>query len=64
MKVAYELSPETAEKLRTEAIRLGVSPEDLARAALTDLLATPDPEFEHVAARVVAKNHELYKRLA
>jgi hypothetical protein len=64
MRVAYELSPEQAERLRTEAIRLGVAPEDLARAALTDLLATPDPEFEQAAARVVAKNQELYKRLA
>jgi hypothetical protein len=64
MKLAFELSPSHAEKLRTEAERPGVSPEDLARAALVDLLATPDAEFQVVAARVVAKNHELYRRLA
>jgi plasmid stability protein len=64
MKLAFELPPAQADKLRAEAARLGLSPEDLARAALTDLLATPDTEFQMVAARVVAKNRELYKRLA
>ena len=64
MKVAFELPPTQADRLRTEAARLGLLPDDLARAALTDLLATPDAEFQAVAARVVAKNRELYKRLA
>jgi hypothetical protein len=41
-----------------------VSPEYLARAAVTDLMAAPDAEFQAVAARVVAKNQELYRRLA
>ena len=36
----------------------------LARAALTDLLATPDPDFESTARRVLDKNRELYRRLA
>jgi plasmid stability protein len=64
MKLAFELPPAQAERLRIEAARLGLSPEDLARAALTDLLATPDAEFEAAAARVIAKNRDLYKRLA
>ena len=64
MKLAVELPPAEAEKLRAEAERLGVSPEDLARAALTDLLSTPDPAFDAAARRVLAKNRELYKRLA
>jgi plasmid stability protein len=64
MKVSFELPPAQAERLRVEAARLGVSPEDLARAALTDLLAIPDAEFEAAAARVIAKNQDLYKRLA
>lgn len=64
MRVAFELPPAQAERLRVEAARLGLSPEDLARAALTDLLATPDAEFETAAARVIAKNRDLYKRLA
>jgi hypothetical protein len=64
MKLAFELSVQQAEKLRAEAERLGLAPEDLARAALSDLLATPDAEFHAVAARVVEKNRELYRRLA
>jgi hypothetical protein len=35
-----------------------------ARAALNDLLSAPDAEFQNVARRVLAKNSELYKRLA
>ena len=64
MKLAFELPSAQAERLRAEAERLGLSPEDLVRAALADLLATPDAEFQAVAARVVAKNQELYRRLA
>ena len=64
MKLAFELPPAQAEKLRAEAERLGISPEDLARAALTDLLANPDADFRAAASRVLAKNEELYKRLA
>jgi hypothetical protein len=64
MKLAIELPPAQADRLRAEAERLGLSPEDLARAALSDLLATPDAEFQQVAERVLAKNRELYKRLA
>ena len=53
-----------AEKLREEAQRLGVAPEELARAALADLLGTPDAEFRAVATRILHKNQELYRRLA
>ena len=64
MKLAIELPPAQAEKLRAEAERLGLSAEELARAALNDLLSAPDPEFQAVARRVVSKNQDLYKRLA
>ena len=64
MKLAFELPPAQAEKLRAEATRLGLSPEDLARAAVSDLLSTPDSEFQDAARRVLAKNRDLYKRLA
>jgi hypothetical protein len=64
MKLAIELPPAQADKLRAEAERLGLSAEELARAALNDLLSTPDLEFQDVARRVVTKNQELYKRLA
>jgi hypothetical protein len=64
MKLAFELPPAQAEKLRQRAERLGVSPEELALAALADLLAEPDDEFQSAAARVLRKNEELYRRLA
>ena len=63
MKLAFELPQAQAEKLRDEAKRLGLAPEDLARAALADVLGTPDAEFR-AAARILQKNQELYKRLA
>jgi hypothetical protein len=64
MKLAFELPPAQADKLREEAERLGLTPEDLARAALADLLGTPDAEFRAATARILQKNEELYRRLA
>jgi hypothetical protein len=64
MKLAFELPPAQAERLQKEADRLGVAPDELARAALTDLLANHDPEFETAARRVLDRNRELYHRLA
>jgi len=64
MKVAFELSVAQAEKLQREAERLGISPSDLARAVLADLLADRDEGFRAAADRVLRKNAELYRRLA
>ena len=64
MKLTIDLSPAQAERLRQEAERLGLAPEDLARAAIADLLATPDHEFKSASERVLRKNEELYRRLA
>ena len=64
MKLTIDLSPAQAERLRHEAERLGLSPEDLARAAIADLLGSPADEFSAAAARVLRKNEELYRRLA
>lgn len=64
MKVAIELPPIQAAQLDAEAKRLGVSAEELARAAVTDLLAAPDAAFQEAATRILAKNLELYRRLA
>ena len=64
MKVAFELPPAQADRLRQEAARLGVAPDELAKAALSDLLATHDSDFEAAARRVLEKNRELYRRLA
>ena len=53
-----------ASKLRDEATRLGISPEDYARAVLADTLSGTPAEFRRAAERVLRKNEELYKRLA
>jgi hypothetical protein len=64
MKLAIDLSPSQADRLRERAKGLGLAPEDLARAAVADLLATPDDEFRATAELVLQKNAELYRRLA
>ncbi len=64
MKLSIDLSPALGERLRLEAQRLGLTPEDLARAVLADLLASPDADFNAAAERVLKKNEDLYRRLA
>jgi metal-responsive CopG/Arc/MetJ family transcriptional regulator len=51
-------------QLRRFAARIGVSPSELVRGSVEDLLSKPDAEFEKAAARVLKKNAALYKRLA
>jgi hypothetical protein len=65
MKLAIDLTDTQAERLRSEAARLGVEPAELARAALADLLSEEgDQEFRRAAEAVLRKNQELYRRLA
>jgi hypothetical protein len=63
MKLSIDLSPAQGDRLRIEAERLGLTPEDLARAAITDLLAAAGEGFKAAADRVLKKNQELYRRL-
>jgi hypothetical protein len=64
MKLSIDLTPAQAERLRQEADRLGLAPEDLARAVIIDLLASTGEDFKAAADRVLKKNEELYRRLA
>jgi hypothetical protein len=64
MEFLIQLSPAQIERLRLEAERLGLKPEELARAAIADLLTTTDEDFKAAAGRVLKKNEELYRRLA
>ena len=59
MRIAVELSEEQAERLRSIAGRLGVRPEELARAGVTDLLRQPEEDFLKAAEQVLRKNEEL-----
>ena len=63
MKVSIDLNDVQIGLLRRTAAKLGVPVEDLARAAVSDLLVAEDDEFAEAARRVLEKNKELYKRL-
>jgi hypothetical protein len=61
--ISIELSTEQANRLNEIAQPLGLSGEELARAAVADLLARPAADFETAATYLLEKNKELYKRL-
>ena len=64
MKLSVEITGPIEQQLAEAAKRLNVSADDLAAAAVRDLVAGLDEEFSRVAARVLEKNRELYRRLA
>jgi len=64
MKLSVEMTDEQQRRLAKEAKRLNVAVEDLAGAAVRDLLAEPEGEFQQAAKRVLEKNRELYRRLS
>jgi predicted transcriptional regulator len=64
MKITVEVPANLESQLGEVASRLNVSINDLATAAVRDLVTRPDEEFERAAARVLDKNRELYRRLA
>ena len=64
MKISIDVPDADMKRLEEVAGRLNVSAEELASAAVRDLLSQNEAEFERVAARVLEKNRDLYKRLA
>ncbi len=64
MKISVEVPDAQGKQLQEVADRLKVKAEQLLSAALSDLLANAEADFERAATRVVEKNRELYKRLA
>ena len=64
MKVSVEVTGPQEAQLAEEAKRLNVRVEELATAALQDLLAQRDADFRQAATRVLEKNRGLYRRLA
>jgi hypothetical protein len=64
MELALELTDSRIETLRARAKSLGISVEQLASAAVADLVAQPAEDFERAASRILAKNADLYRRLA
>lgn len=64
MKLAVELTEAETRRLQEAAAQLGVEPAELARAAISELLSTPDEAFRAAADHVLRRNQELYRRLA
>jgi hypothetical protein len=62
--ITIGLPDERALRLKEMAARFGISPEELVRVSVEELLARPDEEFERVMDYVLKKNAELYRRLA
>jgi hypothetical protein len=63
MKLTVDLTQPQEQALSEAARRLQVRPEDLAAAAVRDLVARPAPDFDRAAQAVLAENVELYRRL-
>ena len=64
MKISIELSQEQARIFQSTAERLGLNPEELARAVLADMLGILQDDFQEAAEYVLNKNQELYRRLS
>ena len=62
--ITITLTEDCLVRLRETADRVGVSPEELARVGIEDLLSKPDDAFERAVDHVLKKNAELYRRLA
>lgn len=62
--ISITLSEKQLGELQSIADRLHLTPEDLARAGVEDLLKRADEAFQGASDRVLSKNAELYRRLA
>ena len=63
--ITITLSDDRLERLQELAARFNVSPEELVRVGIEELLARPeDPTFQQAVQHVLKKNAELYQRLA
>jgi len=62
--ITVTLSDDRLAQLQEMATRFQVSPEELVRVGVEELLAQPDDVFQRVVAAVLKKNAELYRRLA
>jgi hypothetical protein len=64
MTLYVALTESQLEALRERAKSLGVTPEQLASAAVADLTGRRADDFARAARLVLSENAELYQRLA
>jgi len=62
--ITITLPDERLVKLKKIAANFGVTPEELVRLSVEELLTRPDQAFQQAVERVLEKNKELYERLA
>ena len=62
--IPISLSDQRLAVLRLRAQQVGLAPEEFLRRRVEQLLDRPDAEFLQAAAYVLAKNADLYRRLA
>lgn len=62
--ITISLPDDSLEALKKLSERLDVSPEELVRVSIEELLTRPEESFEQAAGYVLKKNSQLYKRLA
>ena len=63
-RITVEIEDSKAAILKEKAKKFGLLPDQFVTASIEDLISQPDPDFEAAMHRVLAKNQELYKRLA
>lgn len=62
--ITVRVSNQTLSSLQALAEQLGVALDDLARLAIEDFLEPSDDHFQDLMDYLLAKNQELYRRLA
>ncbi len=64
MPILLELDEEQSQRLEQVARELEVDANELAKAAINDLVSRPADDFDRAVRYVLDKNRELYRRLA
>lgn len=62
--ITITLPDDRMHRLKEITARFQVTPEELARVGIEELLGRPDDAFQRAADYVLKKNAELYRRLA
>lgn len=62
--ITITLSNDSMMELKEKATHFSISPEELIRVSIEELLTQPDETFQSAMEYVLKKNAELYRRLA
>jgi predicted transcriptional regulator len=62
--ITIALPDDRLTKLKELAARLHITPEELVRVSIEELIARPEETFRQAVQYVLTKNAELYQRLA